>query len=152
MYRRSLVVIREAVRNGVTHMRCHAEVDPVLGLRAVESALRLKQSLKHQLDLQVVAFPQEGVYKSPGTAELMEEAIRMGADVIGGITYQDADLGSTWILHLVWQGSTENRWIFTRIFRWIPTTVPLWKLQKDNCCRNAGACSGRTCNLARFPP
>ncbi|MCF7754219.1 amidohydrolase family protein [Paenibacillus xylanexedens] len=93
IYRRSLVVIREAVRNGVTHMRCHAEVDPVLGLRAVESALRLKQALKHQLDLQVVAFPQEGVFKSPGTAELMEEAIRMGADVIGGITYQDADLG-----------------------------------------------------------
>lgn len=93
MYRRSLVVIREAVRNGVTHMRCQAEVDPVLGLRAVESALRLKQSLKHQLDLQVVAFPQEGVFKSPGTAELMEEAIRMGADVIGGITYQDENLG-----------------------------------------------------------
>ncbi|WP_458461773.1 amidohydrolase family protein [Paenibacillus sp.] len=92
MYRRSLTAIREAVRNGVTHMRCHAEVDPILGLRAVESALRLKQALKHQLDIQVVAFPQEGVFKSPGTAGLMEEAIRLGADVIGGITYQDTSL------------------------------------------------------------
>lgn len=89
MYKRSLAVIRQAVRNGVTHMRCHAEVDPILGLKAMESALHLKQSIRDQLDLQVVAFPQEGVFSSPGTEELMEEALRMGADVVGGITYQD---------------------------------------------------------------
>ncbi|WP_336772490.1 amidohydrolase family protein [Paenibacillus sp. MMO-58] len=92
MRERSLQVIKEAVSNGVTHMRCHAEVDPILGLSAIESALELKQSVRHLLDLQVVAFPQEGIFKSPGTADLMEEAFRIGCDVVGGITYQDPDL------------------------------------------------------------
>lgn len=92
MKERSLAVIREAVRNGVTHMRCHAEVDPILGLTAFEAALELKEQVRHALDLQIVVFPQEGISKSPGTTELMEEALRLGGDVVGGITYQDADL------------------------------------------------------------
>lgn len=92
MRERSLQVIQKAVRNGVTHMRCHAEVDPILGMTAIESALELKQSVRHLLDLQIVAFPQEGIFKSPGTAELMEEALRLGCDAVGGITYQDPDL------------------------------------------------------------
>lgn len=92
MKERSFAVIREAVRSGVTHMRCHAEVDPILGLSAFEAALELKEQVRHALDLQIVVFPQEGISKSPGTAELMEEAMRLGGDVVGGITYQDADL------------------------------------------------------------
>ena len=92
MEARSLEVIRAAVRSGVTHMRCHAEVDPILGLSAFEAALELKERVKHMLDLQIVVFPQEGIFKSPGTAELMEEAMRLGGDVVGGITYQDSDL------------------------------------------------------------
>ncbi|WP_141500648.1 amidohydrolase family protein [Paenibacillus luteus] len=92
MQERSLTVIREAVRSGVTHMRCHAEVDPILGLSAFEAALELKERVKPVLDLQIVVFPQEGIAQSPGTAELMDEAMRLGGDVVGGITYQDADL------------------------------------------------------------
>ncbi|MBB3152743.1 cytosine deaminase [Paenibacillus endophyticus] len=92
MQARSLAVIREAIRSGVTHMRCHAEVDPILGLAAFEAALELKERVKAALDLQIVVFPQEGISKSPGTAELMDEAMRLGGDVVGGITYQDADL------------------------------------------------------------
>lgn len=84
MEARSLEVIRAAVRSGVTHMRCHAEVDPVLGLSAFESALELKERMKRTLDLQIVVFPQAGIFKSPGTAALMEEAIRLGGDVVGG--------------------------------------------------------------------
>ncbi|MCA0756230.1 amidohydrolase family protein [Paenibacillus sp. N4] len=92
MAARSLAVVREAVRSGVTHMRCHAEVDPILGLSAFEAMLELKEKVKRWLDLQIVVFPQEGIYKSPGTAELMEEAMRLGGDVVGGITYQDGSL------------------------------------------------------------
>ncbi|MEV5029894.1 amidohydrolase family protein [Paenibacillus sp. LPE1-1-1.1] len=92
MQARSLAVIREAVRSGVTHMRCQAEVDPILGLTAFEAALELKERVRDALDLQIVVFPQEGIFKSPGTAELMEEALRLGGDAVGGITYQDADL------------------------------------------------------------
>ncbi|WP_054025597.1 amidohydrolase family protein [Bacillus sp. FJAT-28004] len=92
MEARSLAVIREAIRSGVTHMRCHAEVDPILGLTAFEAGLELKEKVKHALDIQIVVFPQEGIFKSPGTAELMDEAMRSGGDVVGGITYQDANL------------------------------------------------------------
>ncbi|MFC4775796.1 amidohydrolase family protein [Paenibacillus sp. GCM10023252] len=88
---RSLSVLNRAIRSGVTHMRCHAEVDPILGLTAVEAALELKEQVRELLDLQVVVFPQEGIMASPGTAELMEEALRMGGDVVGGIPYQDGD-------------------------------------------------------------
>ena len=126
MNERSLAVIRQAVRNGVTHMRCHAEVDPILGLKAMESALHLKQSLRDQLELQVVAFPQEGVFRSPGTEELMEEALRMGPTSSEESLIRMNAWKITWILHLVWQKNTENRWIFIRIFRTIPRTVPLW--------------------------
>ncbi|OBZ10156.1 amidohydrolase family protein [Bacillus sp. FJAT-26390] len=94
MSARSMAVIREAVRSGVTHMRCHAEVDPILGLSAFEAAIELKEKVKHALDLQIVVFPQEGISKSAGTAELMEEAMRLGGDVVGGITYQDLDLSA----------------------------------------------------------
>jgi len=68
------------------------KVDPILGLSAFKAALELKEKVKHALDMQIVVFPQEGIFKSPGTAELMVEAMRSGGDVVGGITYQDADL------------------------------------------------------------
>lgn len=89
---RSLAVIHQAVRNGVTHMRCHAEVDPILGLTAFEAALELQLQVKSFLDLQIVVFPQEGIFASPGTHELMDEALRIGGDAVGGIPYQDPDL------------------------------------------------------------
>ncbi|MDF2836816.1 MAG: Cytosine deaminase [Paenibacillus sp.] len=91
MIERAARVFREASKRGVVHMRCHAEVDPVLGLSAVEAALAVRESLGHLLDLQIVAFPQEGIMCAPGTAELMEEAMKLGVDAVGGITYQNED-------------------------------------------------------------
>lgn len=91
MRARSEAVIRQAIKNGVTFMRCHAEVDPILGLSSVEVALELKEKIRPYLDMQVVVFPQEGIFQVPGTAELMDEALRIGGDVVGGITYQDSD-------------------------------------------------------------
>lgn len=91
MIERAARVFREASKRGVVNMRCHAEVDPVLGLSAVEAALAVRESLGHLLDLQIVAFPQEGIMCAPGTAELMEEAMKLGVDAVGGITYQNED-------------------------------------------------------------
>ncbi len=94
MTERASRVVREASKRGVVHMRCHAEVDPILGLSAVEAAIAVKESFRHLLDLQIVAFPQEGIMCAPGTAELMEEAMKLGADAVGGITYQNEDTAS----------------------------------------------------------
>jgi cytosine deaminase len=86
---RSRRVLDMAVAAGVTGMRVHPDVDTIQGLIGVETALTLKQEYADLLDMQVVAFPQEGILKSPGTLALMEEAMRLGADVVGGCPYAE---------------------------------------------------------------
>jgi cytosine deaminase len=73
-------------------MRCHVDIDPVMKLTGFEVMLKLKQQFQDALTLQIVAFPQEGIYKQPGTAGWLEQALQQGADVVGGITYVDPDL------------------------------------------------------------
>ncbi|WP_143757748.1 amidohydrolase family protein [Paenibacillus sp. FSL H7-0326] len=92
MIARSLDVAYRINSYGVTTARCHVEVDPVLGLSAIESLLEVKDRVSDRMDLNIVAFPQEGIYAAPGTAELMKEAVKLGADAVGGITYMDPDL------------------------------------------------------------
>ena len=49
--------------------------------------LDLKQAFAGYLDLQIAAFPQEGIYKAPGALDLIEEGLRLGLDVVGGCPY-----------------------------------------------------------------
>ena len=79
------------IKRGTTHIRTHAEFDPVGGFHGFEVIMELKEKYKDFVDMQVVAFPQEGIIKSPGTEELMYKAMDMGADVVGGIPYNDTD-------------------------------------------------------------
>lgn len=81
---RARKTILKGVRDGMTAARCHVDVDPSIGLRGIEAVLELREELREVVDLQVVAFPQEGISEAPGTYELMEEALRMGADIVGG--------------------------------------------------------------------
>lgn len=86
---RSRQVLDMAVRNGVVAVRAQPDVDPIQGLIGVETGLTLAQEYKNLLDLQIVAFPQEGILKAPGTLEMMEEALKMGAGVVGGCPYSE---------------------------------------------------------------
>ena len=88
---RSRTVLDMAVRHGTVAMRAHPDVDPIQGLIGVETGITLRDEYRDLLDLQVVAFPQEGIIKAPGVLELMEEAVRLGATVIGGCPYNEAD-------------------------------------------------------------
>ncbi len=88
---RSIRVLELAIQYGVTHMRTHSEFDPVQGFTGFDIVMDLKKQYAGQIDLQVVAFPQEGIIKAPGTLEMMEEALEKGADVVGGIPYNDSD-------------------------------------------------------------
>jgi cytosine/creatinine deaminase len=81
--------LRLALRHGTLAARVHAEVDPVLGLTSLEAALELRQRWRGTLELQVCAFPQDGIQRLPGTEDLLREALRLGADVIGGVPYVD---------------------------------------------------------------
>ena len=93
--KRSRQVLDMALRKGTVGLRCHPDVDPIQGLVGVETLLELKNEYNNLLDLQIVAFPQEGMLKSPGTIELMEEALRMGCDVVGGCPYNERNWDDT---------------------------------------------------------
>ncbi|RVU28755.1 cytosine deaminase [Streptomyces antnestii] len=83
---RALRLMSHAVTQGTRAMRAHVDVAPAYGLAGVEGVVAAREALKDALDVQVVAFPQHGVVRKPGTAELLEEAARSGAvDIVGGI-------------------------------------------------------------------
>jgi len=77
------------LRHGTTAVRAQTEFDPDLGLVGLEVLLELRSTYANRVDLQVVAFPQEGIHQAPGTEDLFHEALRMGADVVGGVPYND---------------------------------------------------------------
>lgn len=75
-----------AVTRGTRAMRAHVDVAPAYGLAGVEGVGAARRALRHALDVEIVAFPQHGVVRTPGTRELLEEAVRTGAvDRVGGI-------------------------------------------------------------------
>lgn len=90
IYDRAKRVLEMIIPNGVTAIRTHSEFDPAQGFTGFEVILQLKEEYKDLVDIQVVAFPQEGIFKAPGTEEMMHQAMEMGADVVGGIPYNDA--------------------------------------------------------------
>ncbi|MFP1872305.1 cytosine deaminase [Lonsdalea quercina] len=72
--------------HGIQYVRTHIDVtDPTLG--ALKSMLEVKEEARNLIDLQIVAFPQEGIESFPDGRRLMEQAIDMGADVVGGIPH-----------------------------------------------------------------
>ena len=73
------------VSNGALQMRSHVMVDGSVGLKSLETILKVREDYADIIDIQLVAFPQSGILKSPGTPELMDEAIAMGADLVGGL-------------------------------------------------------------------
>ena len=78
--------VREELLHGVQYIRTHVDVtDPKL--TALKALLELREELKDVVTIQIVAFPQEGMYAYPGGAKLVEEALRMGADCVGGIPH-----------------------------------------------------------------
>ena len=84
-------VLDMAVRQGTTAMRSHVEVDPIVGLMGFEAILPLRREYAPAIDLQLCAFAQEGILQAPGTEALLREALRMGADLVGGVPYNDTD-------------------------------------------------------------
>lgn len=73
------------VGHGATAMRSHIMISAEVGLRHLEAVLPVREAFREHIDIQLVAFPQSGILASPGTAELMDEAVRMGCDVVGGL-------------------------------------------------------------------
>ena len=71
--------------NGSLSMRSHVMVSADVGLKHVECILAVREEHRDWIDIQLVAFPQSGILSSPGTSELMDEALKMGCDLVGGL-------------------------------------------------------------------
>ncbi|MFD1329159.1 amidohydrolase family protein [Mycoplana ramosa] len=83
--RQSARQIMQTLPYGVLNIRSHVDVDTEIGLANIEGVLQTREALRDLVDVQVVAFPQSGMLQRHGTLELMEAALRAGADIVGGI-------------------------------------------------------------------
>ncbi len=87
--RRAGEAVRTSIQSGTTAIRAFADVDNVGGLLALKSLLKVRKRFRDSIRMQVVAFPQEGIVRNPGTEELLHGAMDLGADVVGGIPWYE---------------------------------------------------------------
>lgn len=73
------------VGNGTTHIRSHVDVDTENGLDGIDGVLATREALRGIVDIEIVAFPQSGLMIRPGTLDLLERAMKAGADLVGGL-------------------------------------------------------------------
>ncbi|MFF7243562.1 amidohydrolase family protein [Embleya sp. NPDC008237] len=82
---RAAHLVRRIVALGTGHVRSHVDVDPQLGLSGLHALVEVRERFRDVLSVQLVAFPQSGIVTAPGTADLLDAALREGADLIGGL-------------------------------------------------------------------
>jgi cytosine/adenosine deaminase-related metal-dependent hydrolase len=102
-------LLAHAVTRGTRAMRAHVDVAPAYGLDGVRGVAAARRELADQLTVQIVAFPQHGFVRAPGTAELLAEAAREGlVDLVGGIDPAGFDDGMPAQLDLVFGLAAEH--------------------------------------------
>ncbi len=85
---RATTALKWMLAHGVTHVRTHVDVcDP--NLTALQALLEVREDVKDVITVQIVAFPQQGIYSFPDGEQLMVRALEMGADVVGGIPHYE---------------------------------------------------------------
>lgn len=83
---RAKLALKKQITTGIQHIRTHVDVTDK-NLTALKAMLELKEEVRDLVDMQIIAFPQEGMYAYRGGDELVEEALKMGADVVGAIPH-----------------------------------------------------------------
>lgn len=89
--KRAGALLEHCIAQGSLHIRSHIDVAPDIGVKHVEAMLELRAAYDDLVDMQFVAFPQTGLLTAPGTAELMDEALKLGVETVGGIDPQGID-------------------------------------------------------------
>lgn len=82
---RARTLLSQVSRFGTTTLRSHVDIDTEWQLSNLHALLRVRDEVRDVMDIQIVAFPQNGILRDPGTAALLDEAIAEGADLIGGL-------------------------------------------------------------------
>ena len=85
---RAIATLKQQAAQGVLFVRSHADVSET-SLTALQALLEVREEVKDWMTLQIVAFPQDGIYGNPKNDELVEEAMKMGADAVGGIPHYE---------------------------------------------------------------
>jgi cytosine/creatinine deaminase len=83
--RQSELQARLSVSHGTTFIRSHVDVDTECGVSGIEGVMATREALADIVDIDLVAFPQSGMLVRPGTVELLEQALRLGAEAVGGL-------------------------------------------------------------------
>ncbi|SEL06120.1 amidohydrolase family protein [Xaviernesmea oryzae] len=96
------------ITKGSTSMRSHVMVDGSVGLKSLETILDVRDAYRDLIDIQLVAFPQSGILKSPGTPELLDQAIALGADLVGGLDPASFDRDVTGHLNVVFDVAQKH--------------------------------------------
>jgi cytosine/creatinine deaminase len=91
IYERARRVMLSAIRHGCTAMRAHVEIDAFVDLRGVAALQRVQAECADVLDLQLIAFAQEGIFHDDVTQGLLREGLQMGLPILGGCPYMDQD-------------------------------------------------------------
>ena len=78
-------LVGQVVASGTLHMRSHVDIDNQLGLRNLHAILEVRERFRDLVTIEIVAFPQSGILRSPGTAALLDDAATSGADLVGGL-------------------------------------------------------------------
>ncbi|MBY5467893.1 amidohydrolase family protein [Rhizobium leguminosarum] len=91
VYARAAAVVEKAILNGTIRLRTFVEIDPRAGFRSFEAIRRLKADYASLIDIEICAFAQEGLTNDPDTEEMLEQALKAGADLVGGCPYTDPE-------------------------------------------------------------
>jgi cytosine deaminase len=83
--------VRLALSKGTTHIRTHIDIDTESDLTNLHGVMATRERYRDTLTMQLVAFPQSGLLVRPGTLELLDEALRQGAEVVGGLDPSSID-------------------------------------------------------------
>src|SRR6202048_1989283 len=91
IYARAVRTLEKCVAHGTMLMRTHVEIDPGIGLKGFHAIRQLARDYAWAIDIEICAFPQEGLINNPGTDVLLAECLKNGARVIGAVPYTDSD-------------------------------------------------------------
>ena len=82
---RATKLVAQVVASGTTAMRSHVDIDDQERLAGLHALLKVREAARAHVDIQIVAFPQSGIVTLPGAADLLDNAVRDGAELVGGL-------------------------------------------------------------------
>jgi cytosine deaminase len=125
---RVVALLERMIVSGTTHVRSHTDVDPEIGLRGVEVVRAAAERLAGRVTVEQVAFPQHGVLATPGTSELLEDALRHGVSCVGGIDPAGMDRDPVRQLDIVF-GLAERHGARVDVHLHDPGSLGVWELE-----------------------